>query len=125
MLLKTPSGSVVMGEPGANVTLAMLFSLSLLPKVVTDVGIVKDVIVPVWVQLSVATEVTGSPAIVDGIVTDAPLHVSLQPVIVAEVPLALVHVQPLDVPPEANTPVPTVAPLGRVGVELKLLYANA
>ena len=125
MLLRTPEGSVVKGEPGANVTLAMLFSLSLSPKVVTDVGIVNDVIVPVWVQLSVATEVTGIPPTVAGIVTDAPLHVASQPVIVAEVPLALVHVQPLDVPPEANTPVPTVAPLGTVGVELKLLYANA
>ena len=114
-----------MGEPGANVTLAMRFSLILSPKEVTVVGIVRDVIVPVWVQLSVATEVTGIPLTVAGIVTDAPSHVASQPVIVAEVPLALVHVQPLDVPPEANTPVPTVAPLGTVGMELKLLYANA
>ena len=114
-----------MGEPGANVTFSMRFSLILSPKEVTDVGIVKEVIVPVWVQLSVATEVTGIPPTVAGIVTDAPSHVASQPVIVAEVPLTLVHVQPLDVPPEANTPVPTVAPLGTVGVELKLLYANA
>ena len=78
-----------MGEPGANVTLAMLFSLSLLPKVVTDVGIVKDVIVPVWAQLVVATEVTGSPAIVDGIVTDAPEHVASQPWTETEVPLSV------------------------------------
>jgi hypothetical protein len=78
-----------MGEPGANVTLAMLFSLSLSPKEVTDVGIVREVIVPVWVQLVVATEVTGSPAIVDGIVTDAPSHVASQPWIETEVPLSV------------------------------------
>ena len=42
-------------------------------------------------------------------------------VTVAEVPLALVHDQPLNVPAEANTPVPAVVPLGMVGVELKLL----
>ena len=59
-----------MGEPGANVTFSMRFSLILSPKEVTDVGIVKEVIVPVWAQLVVATEVTGSPAIVEGIVTD-------------------------------------------------------
>jgi hypothetical protein len=47
------------------------------------------VIVPVWVQLVVATEVTGSPAIVDGIVTDAPSHVASQPWIETEVPLSV------------------------------------
>ena len=80
-----------MGEPGANVTLAMRFSLSLSPKVVTDVGIVKDVIVPVWVQLSVATEVTGRlfTPIVEGIVTEAPSHVASQPWIVTDVPLSV------------------------------------
>ena len=78
-----------MGEPGANVTLAMRFSLILSPKEVTDVGIVKEVIVPVWVQLSVATEVTGSPAIVAGIVTDAPSHVASQPWTETEVPLSV------------------------------------
>ena len=78
-----------MGEPGANVTLAMSFSLILSPKEVTDVGIVKEVIVPVWVQPVVATEVTGSPAIVDGIVTDAPSHVASQPWTETEVPLSV------------------------------------
>ena len=77
-----------MGEPGANVTLAMLFSLSLLPKEVTDVGMVKDVIVPVWVQLLVATFVTGNPPIDDGIVTDVFVHAVSHPRIVTTNPLS-------------------------------------
>jgi hypothetical protein len=67
----------------------MSFSLILSPKEVTDVGIVKEVIVPVWVLPVVATEVTGSPAIVDGIVTDAPSHVASQPWTETEVPLSV------------------------------------
>ena len=50
---------------------------------------VSEVMVPVWVQPVVATEVTGSPAIVDGIVTDAPSHVASQPWTETEVPLSV------------------------------------
>ena len=77
----------------------------------------------------VATEVTGRgfppTVIVEGMVTLAPEHVASQPVIAAELPSRLDQSQPLDVPELANTPVPTVVPTGTVGVEVKLLYANA
>ena len=72
----------MIGEPGANVTFRMSFPARPVPKVVTDVGMVSDVIVPVCVQPFVATFVTGNPAIVDGIVTDAPEHVASQPTMV-------------------------------------------
>ena len=111
----------MIGEPGANVTFRMSFPARPVPKVVTDVGMVSDVIVPVCVQPFVATFVTGIPPTVDGIVTEAFEHVASQPVITAEVPSTLDHSQPLDVPERANTPVPTVVPPGTVGVELKLL----
>ena len=56
---------------------------------VTELGIVIDVIVPVCVQPAVATAVTGIPLIVDGIVTDAPEHVASQPTIVTAEPLSV------------------------------------
>ena len=121
MLLNANSGSEVRGEFGAKITLPMASPSSSPPNVVTELGMVSEVMVPVWVQPVVATAVTGNPLIVDGIVTDAPEHVASQPVIAAEVPSLLVHSQPLLVPELAKTPVPTVVPLGTVGVELKLL----
>ena len=89
MLLNANSGSEVRGEFGAKITLPMASPSSSPPNVVTELGMVSEVMVPVWVQPVVATAVTGNPLMVDGIVTELSSHVASQPWTETEVPLSV------------------------------------